>query len=91
MLEKAAATAFLEATVVHETADDLSFKRRMAPIYDAINQLQSPNFFLNVEVLQVGTATAPRSAPMSPVSAATPATTPSSRGSQRIGSIPAGV
>jgi len=59
LLRKPAGAAFLEATVVHPTADELSFERRMAPIYEAINKLRSPDFSLNVEVLQVGTATPP--------------------------------
>jgi hypothetical protein len=58
-VEREGEAFYLEATIVHEASDERAFERRVAPVYDALNELDSPNFFLDIDVLTAGRTTPP--------------------------------
>jgi hypothetical protein len=50
---------YLEATVLHDPSDESTDERRTAPIYHAVDSLDSPAFFVGVEEAEVGVTAPP--------------------------------
>jgi hypothetical protein len=58
-LERATDTIYVEAMALHEPAEEQRLARQLAPVHDAINQIDSPNFFLWIDWIRPGVATPP--------------------------------